>query len=67
MTEFESQLRKYNTYLDELIPSSTDNDWVLRVRAEANARHPLGVTLVSDGELAVSQSVPQLDRAVTRP
>ena len=48
-------------YLHELIPTSTDNDRVLRVGTEANARHPLGVALVGDGVLAITQSVPQLD------
>lgn len=53
-------------YLDELVPASGDNDGVLGVGAEANARNPLGVALVGDGELAVTEGVPQLDGAVTR-
>ena len=53
-------------YLDELVPASRDNDGVLGVGAEADARHPLGVALLGDGELAVTQGVPQLDGAVTR-
>lgn len=52
-------------YLDELVPASGDNDGVLGVGAEANAGNPLGVALVGDGELAVTQGVPQLDGAVT--
>lgn len=52
------------TYLHELVPASADNDRVLRVGTEANARHPLGVALVGDGVLAVTQSVPQLDCSV---
>lgn len=55
-----------STYLHELIPASADDDGVLGVGAEAHARHPLGVALVGDGELAVSEGVPQLDRAVAR-
>lgn len=53
------------TYLDELIPARRDNDGVLGVGAEANARNPLGVALVGDGVLAVTEGVPELDRAVT--
>lgn len=53
------------SYLDELVPRAGDNDGVLGVRAEANARDPLGVALVGDGVLAVTKSVPQLDGAVT--
>lgn len=54
------------TYLDKLIPARGDNDGVLRVRAEAHARNPLSVALVSDGVLAVTQGVPELDGTVTR-
>ena len=53
-------------YLDKLVPSSADNNRILRIRAEAYARNPLGMTFVGDGKLAVSQSVPELDCAVTR-
>lgn len=52
-------------YLDELVPASGDNDGVLGVGAEANAGNPLSVALVGDGELAVTEGVPQLDGAVT--
>lgn len=55
-----------STYLHKLIPASRDDDGVLGVGAEAHARHPLGVALVGDGELAVTQGVPELDGAVTR-
>ena len=58
---------KIEAYLDKLVPSSADNNRILRIRAEAYARNPLGMTLVGDGKLAVSQSVPELDCAVTRP
>lgn len=52
------------TYLDELVPAGGDNDGVLGVGREADARNPLGVALVGDGELAVTEGVPQLDGAV---
>lgn len=51
-------------YLDELIPSSRDDDWVLWVWRETNARDPLGVALLLDGELAVTEGVPELDGAI---
>lgn len=54
------------TYLDELVPARGDNDGVLGVGREADARHPLGVALVGDGVLAVTEGVPQLDGAVAR-
>jgi hypothetical protein len=56
----------FQTHLDHLIPASRDNDGVLRVRAESHARDPFGVALVSDGVLAVSESVPELDCPVAR-
>lgn len=52
------------TYLDVLVPASGDNDRVLRVGAEADAADPLGVALVGDGVLAVTEGVPQLDGPV---
>lgn len=53
-------------YLDKLVPASGDDDGVLRVGGEADARNPLGVALVGDGELAVTKSIPQLDGAIAR-
>jgi len=50
--------------LNELIPAGADDNWVLWVRAESNARNPVGVSLLVDGKLAVSESVPQLDGSV---
>lgn len=52
------------TYLDELVPAGGDNDGVLGVGAEADARNPLGVALLGDGELAVTEGVPELDGAI---
>ena len=54
------------TDLDKLVPASGDDDGVLGVRAEADARSPLGVALVGDGVLAVTEGVPELDGSVTR-
>lgn len=42
------------TYLDKLVPAGGDNDGVLGVGREADARDPLGVALVGDGVLAVT-------------
>ena len=55
-----------STYLDELVPAARHDHGVLGVGAEADARNPLGVALVGDGELAVTEGVPQLDGAVAR-
>jgi len=51
--------------LDELVPTTRNDDWVLWVWAEADAGNPLGVSLFSDGELAVTEGVPQLDGAIS--
>lgn len=53
-----------NAYLDKLVPRARDDDGVLGVGAEAHTRHPLGVSLVGDGELAVTEGVPELDCSV---
>lgn len=53
------------TYLDKLVPAGGDNHGVLGVRAEANARDPVGVALIGDGVLAVTEGVPELDGSVT--
>lgn len=58
--------RYCQTYLDNLVPASRDNDGVLGVGAEADAADPLGVTVVGDVELALAQGVPELDGAVAR-
>lgn len=52
------------THLDELVPTGRDDDGVLGVGREPDARDPLGVALVGDGVLAVTEGVPQLDGAV---
>lgn len=53
--------KKKGTNLDQLVPTSRNNHRVLGVRGEPDARNPLGVTLVGDGELAVTEGVPELD------
>jgi len=53
------------SYLDNLVPASRDNDGVGGVRREADAGDPLGVAVLLDGELALSEGVPQLDGLVT--
>lgn len=57
---------KTGTNLDNLVPSGGDDDGVEGVGGEADARDPLGVALVLDVELALSEGVPELDGAVTR-
>lgn len=54
------------THLHELVPAGRDNDRVLGVGAEADARDPVGVALIGDGVLAVTESVPELDGLVPR-
>jgi len=54
------------SYLDHLVPTSRDDNGVLRVRAEPDTRYPLSVALVGDGVLAVAKSVPELDCPVAR-
>lgn len=60
-----SNLKK-STHLYELVPTRADNDRVLGIWAESDARDPVSVSLLSDRELAVSEGVPQLDRPVAR-
>jgi len=45
--------------LDQLVPTSRNNDGGSSV-AESNAGNPLGVSLILDGVLALSEGVPQL-------
>jgi len=52
--------------LDELIPTTGNDERVSRVRRETNTRNPLRVTIFSDVILALTESVPQLDRLITR-
>ena len=47
-----------SSYLDQLVPASTDDHRVLRIRRESDAGDPVGVTLIGDGVFAVTKSVP---------
>ena len=53
------------TYLNDLIPASRHDGGVLWAGAEANATDPLGVTVLGDVELAVTQRGLQLNGGVT--
>lgn len=59
------QQKKFDLYLDNLVPSTRNNDRVCRVRREADAGDPLGVTIFGDVVLALSEGVPQFDGSVT--
>lgn len=52
------------SYLDELVPTSGNDHGVGGVGAEADAGDPVGVALVGDGVLAVTEGVPELDGTV---
>jgi len=51
--------------LDETIPAARNSDGGGRVGGEGNIRHPLGVTLVLKGELALTEGVPELHETIT--
>jgi hypothetical protein len=52
--------------LDESVPASGHDNGGSRGGRESHARHPLGVALLDNGELALTKSVPKLDGSVTR-
>jgi len=52
--------------LDLLVPASRDDQGVLCVGGETNAAHPFGVTLILDGVLALTESIPKADGLVAR-
>lgn len=52
--------------LDLVVPSRGDNDRLLSVGGEADARDPLGVALLLDDELALGKDVPKADRFIAR-
>lgn len=52
-------------YLDELVPASGNNERILSGRRESDARNPLSVAIVVDGELAFSKGVPKLNRLIS--
>jgi hypothetical protein len=51
--------------LDETIPAAGNSNRGGRVGREGNVRGPLGVTVLLKSELALTESVPQLDATVT--
>jgi hypothetical protein len=52
--------------LDELVPTARDDQGLLSGGRETHARNPLGVTLVGgEGQLELTQGVPQVDLLVT--
>jgi hypothetical protein len=52
--------------LNELIPTTGNDERVSRVRRETNTRDPFRVTIFGDVILALTQGVPELDGLVTR-
>jgi hypothetical protein len=51
--------------LDNLVPTTGNNDGVGRVGGETDAGNPFGVTILLDVILALTKGVPQLDGLVT--
>jgi len=51
--------------LDKTIPAARNSNRGGRVGGEGNIRNPLGVTLFLKGELALTKSVPELDKTIT--
>jgi len=52
--------------LDDLVPTGRDNERHVRVRRKADAADPLFVTILGEGVLEVTESVPQVDGLVAR-
>jgi len=52
--------------LDKLVPTSGDNDGDVQVGRESHAADPLLVSVLSDGVLALTEGVPQLDGLIAR-
>lgn len=51
--------------LDGSVPGSRYNDWGLGVVVELNGRYPVGVSVFLNGELALSNGVPDLESLVS--
>lgn len=51
--------------LDRAIPAATDDDWIGVIWRETDARHPVRVSLILDGVLALGECVPQFDGLVS--
>ena len=60
------QYEKKIAHLDQLVPATADNDRILGVWAESHTRDPVAVSLLSDGKLAVTESVPELNGSIAR-
>lgn len=54
------------TNLDGAVPPSRHNDGVSMIGRESHARHPVTVSIILNGVLALSKGVPQLDGLVPR-
>ena len=52
--------------LDDLVPTTRDDERSSRVRREADTRDPFGVTIFGDVVLALTKGIPELDGLVTR-
>lgn len=52
--------------LDDSVPSSGNDDWIAGRWRESDVGNPVSVAIISDGVLALSKGVPQLDRLVAR-
>jgi len=52
--------------LNQLVPTTADNDWILGVWAESHTRDPIAMPFLSNGELAVTESIPELDGSISR-
>ena len=50
--------------LDDLVPTSRNNQWLLGGGRETNARDPVVVLVLLNGVLALAQGVPELDALV---
>lgn len=52
-------------YLDDLVPTSRNNQGLLSGRRESNAGNPVVMLILLNGVLALTESVPELDGSVT--
>ena len=52
-------------YLDESVPSCGDDDWVGGIGRESDTADPFAMAFFCDGELAVTQGVPELDGLIS--
>lgn len=51
-------------HFDHLVPTAGNNQRILGARGESDTGYPLGVALVHDGVLALTEGVPQLDSSI---